>query len=149
EGRQGQERSRQEGKRGAEEEGIGIRRREGRSETAGPGGQLHRRRQEREGQGDPGRPHQEIPGYAGGREGQEGTGEAEKVNSPEGGCPTPPWIPPDRADEDGFVGIGGDLRPACLLRAYREGVFPWYSEGEPILWWSPDPRAIFEIDALY
>jgi leucyl/phenylalanyl-tRNA---protein transferase len=70
------------------------------------------------------------------------------VNFPDSSCPNPPWIPPDRADEDGFVGIGGDLRPACLLRAYREGVFPWYSEGEPILWWSPDPRAIFELDRL-
>jgi len=71
------------------------------------------------------------------------------VNVLDGGCPNPPWIPPERADEDGFVGIGGDLRPACLLRAYREGVFPWYSEGEPVLWWSPDPRAIFELGGLH
>ncbi|MFO0822771.1 MAG: leucyl/phenylalanyl-tRNA--protein transferase [Gemmataceae bacterium] len=56
-----------------------------------------------------------------------------------------PWIPPELADPDGFVGVGGDLGPRTLLRAYSEGVFPWYSEGDPILWWSPDPRAIFEL----
>lgn len=53
---------------------------------------------------------------------------------------------PDLADEYGLVAIGGDLRPATLLRAYRAGVFPWYNDPEPILWWSPDPRAIFELD---
>lgn len=56
-----------------------------------------------------------------------------------------PWIPPAFADENGLVGVGGTLEPACLLRAYAEGVFPWFSEGDPILWWSPDPRAIFDI----
>jgi leucyl/phenylalanyl-tRNA--protein transferase len=56
-----------------------------------------------------------------------------------------PWIPPELAEPDGFVGVGGDLGPQTLLRAYSEGVFPWYSEGDPILWWSPDPRAIFEL----
>ena len=58
-----------------------------------------------------------------------------------------PWIPPAFADENGLVGVGGTLEPACLLRAYAEGVFPWFSEGDPILWWSPDPRAIFDIHA--
>lgn len=53
---------------------------------------------------------------------------------------------PELADELGLVAVGGDLRPATLLRAYRAGVFPWYNENEPILWWSPDPRAIFELD---
>lgn len=53
---------------------------------------------------------------------------------------------PDLADDYGLVAIGGDLRPATLLRAYRAGVFPWYNEDEPLLWWSPDPRAIFELD---
>lgn len=48
---------------------------------------------------------------------------------------------PEDADEHGLVAIGGDLRPATLLRAYRSGIFPWFSEGDPILWWSPDPRA--------
>jgi len=49
------------------------------------------------------------------------------------------------ADADGFVGIGGDLTPLTLLRAYCEGVFPWFNEGDPILWWSPDPRAEIEL----
>src|SRR5437660_12338018 len=55
----------------------------------------------------------------------------------------------DEADEQGLVAMGGDLRPATLLRAYRNGIFPWFNEGEPILWWSPDPRAIFEFDRFY
>lgn len=58
-----------------------------------------------------------------------------------------PWIPPAFADENGLVGVGGTLDPSCLLRAYTEGVFPWFSEGDPILWWSPDPRAIFDLKA--
>jgi leucyl/phenylalanyl-tRNA--protein transferase len=53
---------------------------------------------------------------------------------------------PERADDYGLVAMGGDLRPATVLRAYRAGVFPWYNESEPILWWSPDPRAIFELE---
>jgi leucyl/phenylalanyl-tRNA---protein transferase len=56
-----------------------------------------------------------------------------------------PWIPPAFADENGLVGVGGNLDPSCLLRAYTEGVFPWFSDGDPILWWSPDPRAIFDV----
>jgi leucyl/phenylalanyl-tRNA--protein transferase len=60
-------------------------------------------------------------------------------------CPRVPWVRPEQADEDGFVGLGGNLGPPCLLRAYSEGIFPWYNEGDPILWWSPDPRAIFEL----
>jgi len=56
-----------------------------------------------------------------------------------------PWIPPELADQDGFVGVGGDLTTRTLLRAYAEGVFPWFNEDDPILWWSPDPRAIFEL----
>src|SRR5262245_2675699 len=55
---------------------------------------------------------------------------------------------PDLADEHGLVAVGGDLRPGTLLRAYRSGVFPWYNEDEPILWWSPDPRAIFELECF-
>ncbi len=46
----------------------------------------------------------------------------------------------------GLVAVGGDLSPERLLNAYRNGVFPWYDESTPICWWSPDPRAIFEID---
>ena len=56
-----------------------------------------------------------------------------------------PWIPPELAEPDGFVGVGGDLSPRTLLRAYAEGVFPWFNEGDPILWWSPDPRGIIEL----
>jgi leucyl/phenylalanyl-tRNA--protein transferase len=50
------------------------------------------------------------------------------------------------ADRDGFVGVGGDLSPATLLRAYADGVFPWFNEGDPILWWSPHPRAVIELE---
>jgi leucyl/phenylalanyl-tRNA--protein transferase len=56
---------------------------------------------------------------------------------------------PAAADAQGFVAIGGDLRPATLLRAYRNGVFPWYDESMPICWWSPDPRAILPLDNLH
>jgi leucyl/phenylalanyl-tRNA---protein transferase len=56
-----------------------------------------------------------------------------------------PWIPPELAEPDGFVGVGGDLSPRTLLRAYAEGVFPWFNEGDPILWWSPDPRGVIEL----
>lgn len=44
---------------------------------------------------------------------------------------------------DGLLAFGGDLSPARLLNAYRRGIFPWFSEGQPILWWSPDPRMVF------
>src|SRR5436190_2631046 len=60
-----------------------------------------------------------------------------------------PWMPPELADPDGFVGVGGDLLPRTLLRAYSEGVFPWFNEGDPILWWSPNPRAVFELDRFH
>jgi leucyl/phenylalanyl-tRNA---protein transferase len=56
---------------------------------------------------------------------------------------------PERADETGLVAVGGDLEPATLVHAYRSGVFPWFGEGDPILWWSPDPRAVFEIDGFH
>lgn len=46
------------------------------------------------------------------------------------------------AEPDGLLAIGGDLTPLRLLEAYRRGVFPWYSDNSPILWWSPDPRCI-------
>ena len=47
-------------------------------------------------------------------------------------------------DPDGLLAIGGDLSPSRLLDAYSKGIFPWYSEGQPILWWSPDPRCVIE-----
>jgi leucyl/phenylalanyl-tRNA--protein transferase len=65
-----------------------------------------------------------------------------------------PWLhpgdPPDAfppvetalTDPDGLLCVGGDLSPARLLAAYRRGIFPWFSEGQPILWWSPDPRTV-------
>lgn len=49
---------------------------------------------------------------------------------------------PRLAREDGLLAIGGDLSPQRLLLAYRSGIFPWFSAGEPILWWSPDPRLV-------
>ncbi|MBE0596007.1 MAG: leucyl/phenylalanyl-tRNA--protein transferase, partial [Desulfuromonadales bacterium] len=51
---------------------------------------------------------------------------------------------PALAEPDGLLAVGGDLSPARLLLAYSTGIFPWYNEGDPILWWSPDPRCIFE-----
>ncbi len=59
-----------------------------------------------------------------------------------------PWEP-ELADESGLLAIGGDLRPDRLLSAYRSGVFPWYSDNDPVCWWSPDPRAIFELDRFH
>lgn len=52
------------------------------------------------------------------------------------------------ADENGLLAIGGDLSSARLLEAYKKGIFPWYSEGEPILWWSPDPRLVLFPDEI-
>ena len=59
------------------------------------------------------------------------------------------FLDPERADADGLVGVGGDLGPTRLLEAYSRGIFPWFDETTPILWWSPDPRAIFELDGLH
>lgn len=52
--------------------------------------------------------------------------------------------PPERAlaEPPGLLAAGGALSPAWLMHAYRQGTFPWYSPGEPILWWCPDPRAV-------
>ena len=50
--------------------------------------------------------------------------------------------PPTLAEKDGLLAVGGDLRQSRLLLAYRLGIFPWFSEGDPILWWSPDPRLV-------
>jgi leucyl/phenylalanyl-tRNA---protein transferase len=57
----------------------------------------------------------------------------------------PERFPPlERAldEPQGLLAAGGDLSPARLLAAYRRGIFPWYSPGQPVLWWSPDPRAV-------
>lgn len=50
--------------------------------------------------------------------------------------------PVEFADSDGLLAVGGDLSPKRLELAYNSGIFPWYSEGQPILWWSPDPRMV-------
>jgi leucyl/phenylalanyl-tRNA--protein transferase len=55
------------------------------------------------------------------------------------------WFPPiDQAldEPEGLLAAGGDLSPTRLLAAYRRGIFPWYSAGQPVLWWSPNPREI-------
>lgn len=64
--------------------------------------------------------------------------------------PDAPFPPVEHAlrDPDGLLAIGGDLSPERLLRAYRRGIFPWYGPGQPILWWSPDPRMVLEPAAL-
>lgn len=50
--------------------------------------------------------------------------------------------PPQLAEKNGLLAVGGDLSPERLLLAYRMGIFPWYTAGDPILWWSPDPRLV-------
>jgi leucyl/phenylalanyl-tRNA--protein transferase len=59
------------------------------------------------------------------------------------------WRDPELADASGLLAIGGDLSPNRLLEAYRRGIFPWYDDNLPICWWSPDPRAIFELDHFH
>lgn len=53
------------------------------------------------------------------------------------------WFPPiEHSEPDGLLALGGDLSPERLELAYRSGIFPWYNDGEPILWWSPNPRML-------
>lgn len=62
-----------------------------------------------------------------------------------------PVFPPDAralAEPNGLLAAGGALTPDWLLAAYRRGIFPWFSEGEPILWWTPDPRLVLLPDQL-
>jgi leucyl/phenylalanyl-tRNA--protein transferase len=62
----------------------------------------------------------------------------------------PPAFPdPRRGDDEGLVAIGGDLSAERLLAAYTAGIFPWYNEGFPVLWWSPNPRAILPAEELH
>jgi len=65
--------------------------------------------------------------------------------------PGAPFPDPSTAlrEPDGLLAVGGDLKPQRLLRAYAEGIFPWYSQGQPLLWWSPDPRAVFATDGVH
>jgi leucyl/phenylalanyl-tRNA--protein transferase len=53
------------------------------------------------------------------------------------------------AEPNGLLAWGGDLSAERLLAAYAQGIFPWYNEDEPILWWSPDPRCVFRTDAVH
>jgi len=62
-----------------------------------------------------------------------------------------PWLEEDarfvfpdveEATSEGIVAVGGNLSPGMLISAYSQGIFPWFSQGEPILWWSPDPRCV-------
>lgn len=56
-----------------------------------------------------------------------------------------PIFPPQHhAEPEGLLAVGGDLSTKRLLAAYQQGIFPWYEEGQPILWWSPDPRLVIE-----
>lgn len=57
-------------------------------------------------------------------------------------------FPPVEEAEEGLLAVGGDLSPERLILAYRSGIFPWYSEGEPILWHSPNPRFVLVPDGI-
>lgn len=67
-----------------------------------------------------------------------------------GASPDAPFPDPRQAlaEPDGLLAAGGDLDPRRLLAAYRAGIFPWFSEGDPPLWWSPDPRTVFRTDRV-
>lgn len=64
--------------------------------------------------------------------------------------PNAPFPPVERAHDepDGLLAAGGDLSVPRLRNAYAHGIFPWYSQGQPILWWSPDPRMLFRTDRV-
>ncbi|SBV35729.1 leucyl/phenylalanyl-tRNA-protein transferase [uncultured Stenotrophomonas sp.] len=66
-------------------------------------------------------------------------------------APDAPFPPAELAlrEPDGLLAVGGDLSPARLLNAYAGGIFPWFSEGQPLLWWSPDPRMVFRTDGVH
>lgn len=69
----------------------------------------------------------------------------------EPGSPAESFPDPRRAlrEPNGLLAAGGDLSPQRLIAAYRHGIFPWFSEGQPILWWCPDPRAILTPDEFH
>ena len=54
--------------------------------------------------------------------------------------------PAEAAEPNGLIGYGGDLKPERLILGYQRGIFPWYSEGQPILWFSPDPRYVLDMN---
>ncbi|MBB1073484.1 leucyl/phenylalanyl-tRNA--protein transferase [Rhodoferax sp. 4810] len=68
------------------------------------------------------------------------------ANDPSGAFPD---VSKALRDPDGLLAIGGDLSVTRLVNAYRHGIFPWYSQGEPILWWAPDPRTVLLPSALH
>lgn len=70
-----------------------------------------------------------------------------RVASIDGDCAFPP-VEHALREPNGLLAIGGDLSLGRLLAAYRQGIFPWFSDGEPILWWSPDPRMVLFPDEL-
>ena len=62
------------------------------------------------------------------------------------------WFPSPHkalAEPNGLLAIGGDLDPRRLLTAYHSGIFPWYGAHQPILWWSPNPRAVLQPERLH
>lgn len=59
------------------------------------------------------------------------------------------FFPPvSQANKDGILAVGGDLTPERLQLAYKSGIFPWFEEGEPVIWWSPNPRIVLFLDEL-
>jgi leucyl/phenylalanyl-tRNA---protein transferase len=64
------------------------------------------------------------------------------------GTQAPSFPPVESATPEGLLAVGGDLSSERLLAAYRHGIFPWYNPGQPILWWSPDPRAVLYPEKL-
>jgi leucyl/phenylalanyl-tRNA--protein transferase len=70
-----------------------------------------------------------------------------RVAAIEDDCPFPP-LSFALTEPNGLIAIGGDLSATRLLNAYKQGIFPWFNEGEPILWWSPNPRMVLFPDEL-
>ncbi len=60
-----------------------------------------------------------------------------------------PFPDPAYADKSGLIAVGGSLTIPRLIEAYSKGIFPWYSEGDPVLWWSPDPRVLLFPENLH
>ena len=61
----------------------------------------------------------------------------------------PVFPPAEMATKEGIIAVGGDLSVKRLINAYSQGIFPWYSEGDPIIWWSPDPRLVLFPEELH